>query len=322
MGLRVSAPGKLMLSGEYAVLDGAPAVVASVDARAVVTLPAHPSDRGRGAPPEVNATWRLARARYPGLPEAAPCVDVRALRDPSGAQKLGLGSSAAAAAAAAGLAQVLAHGEQALRDDAARAALFELAFAGHAAIAPEGSGADVAASACGGFIRFRPAAEGAHRLPTFEALSAPPGLVMRVVWTGQAARTSDLVGQVKRFQAHDARAYAPLAAELQAAAAAFADAFEAGALDAVLALATRYHEAMRALGEAARAPIVEDRLRTVARLAQQAGGSAKPSGAGGGDVAIAFFVGPDTAAAFERLTTQAGFETLGLTLGAEGPRVD
>jgi phosphomevalonate kinase len=35
-----SAPGKLVLAGEYAVLDGAPAIVMAVDRRAVVSVAA------------------------------------------------------------------------------------------------------------------------------------------------------------------------------------------------------------------------------------------------------------------------------------------
>lgn len=319
MGLRVSAPGKLMLSGEYAVLDGATAVVAAVDARATATVGAPPL---ADTPPEVSATWRLARERFPKLPSTPPRIDVSALRDPSGAQKLGLGSSAAAAAATAGLALAFAHGADALADGATREALFTLAFRGHAVIAPEGSGADVAAASLGGYIRFQPAPPGSQQLPTCAPLRAPAGLTTRVVWTGHAARTSDLVGQVKRFKARDPGPYAAHQRELADAAEAFATTFAAGSAVALLPLAARYHEAMRALGDAAGAPIVEEHLRAVADLAARCGGAAKPSGAGGGDVAIAFFCDEADAERFDARVADTGFETLRLTLGAPGPRVD
>src|ERR1700689_3835186 len=62
--MRARAPGKLVLTGAYAVLEGAPAIVAAVD-------------------------------RYAVADDAAPDEgDVRALHDGSG-RKLGLGSSAA-----------------------------------------------------------------------------------------------------------------------------------------------------------------------------------------------------------------------------------
>ena len=44
--IEVSAPGKLILFGEYAVLFGAPAAVAAVDRRAVVTLLPFPPGAG------------------------------------------------------------------------------------------------------------------------------------------------------------------------------------------------------------------------------------------------------------------------------------
>jgi len=319
VGLSVSAPGKLMLSGEYAVLDGAPAVVAAVGARAVAELAASEA-HAPSIPPEVTATWRLARERFPALPVIPPSLDVRALRDPTGAQKLGLGSSAAAAAATAGLA--LARAGFALDAVATRSTLFELAFEGHRVIAPDGSGADVAAASLGGFVRFearRPHEPGA--LPACRALSAPAGLLTRVVWTGHAARTSDLVAQVRAWEARDPRAFALCAAALAETAAAFADAFERADLASLLALTADYHEGMRALGEGAGAPIVEARLAEVARLATNCSGRAKPSGAGGGDVAIAFFTADEDLARFDRALVAAGFEALVLELGAPGPRL-
>ena len=38
--IRASAPGKVVLSGEYAVLNGAPAICMAVNRRAVVTIEA------------------------------------------------------------------------------------------------------------------------------------------------------------------------------------------------------------------------------------------------------------------------------------------
>ena len=42
--ITVSAPGKVMVSGEYVVLDGAPAIVAAAPARAIVRLSPHATD--------------------------------------------------------------------------------------------------------------------------------------------------------------------------------------------------------------------------------------------------------------------------------------
>src|SRR5260370_38319363 len=94
--MRVLAPGKLALTGAYAVLDGAPALVAAVDRYAV----ADSSRVSQSPAPEVRAAFGDA---------AAPETDVRALHDAEG-RKLGLGSSAAAVVAALA-ATTLAGGE-------------------------------------------------------------------------------------------------------------------------------------------------------------------------------------------------------------------
>ena len=51
MNVRTSAPGKVILSGEYAVLDGAPAVVMAVDRRARVSVSAGSGDWHRVSAP-------------------------------------------------------------------------------------------------------------------------------------------------------------------------------------------------------------------------------------------------------------------------------
>jgi phosphomevalonate kinase len=164
---RVSAPGKLMVSGEYAVLEGAEAVVAAVDRRAYVQLNRAAAQPATSAshtqptlPPEVLSTRACVEARFGPVPGALS-VDVSELQQ--GGKKLGLGSSAAAAAATAA-ALLRAHGRD-LADPAARALCLELSLQGHRAVAPEGSGADVAASVLGGFVRFRKLGEGVDAQP-------------------------------------------------------------------------------------------------------------------------------------------------------------
>jgi diphosphomevalonate decarboxylase len=172
------------------------------------------------------------------------------------------------------------------------------------------------------FVRFEAGVREPGTLPACRALAAPAGLLTRVVWTGHAARTSDLVAQVRQWASREPRAFAACSAALTETAAAFADSFERGQLAELLTLTARYHEGMRDLGEGAGAPIVEARLAEVARLATQCGGRAKPSGAGGGDVAIAFFTAAEDLAAFDDALAAAGFEALALTLGAPGPRLE
>ena len=77
---------------------------------------------------------------------------------------------------------------------------------------------------------------------------------------------------------------------------------------------------MKALGRASDAPIVDSRLAEIAQLAVEHGGAAKPSGAGGGDVAVAFFEDSDAARSFDTQCADRGYTPLDVVWGAEGVR--
>src|SRR5690606_7379988 len=99
--LAVSAPGKAFLIGEYAVLEGVPALVTAIDVRAIAHAPAD-------APPAVSAVVSCAHARVAdylrgrGVEaiDVAPVVETGGFT--MGQRKLGLGSSAAVTAAVIG----------------------------------------------------------------------------------------------------------------------------------------------------------------------------------------------------------------------------
>ncbi len=300
-----SAPGKALLCGEYAVLHGAPAIVAAVDRRVWVAW----SMEATPMRPEVEVTLELARERCGPLPPSLR-LDVSALQRDR--VKLGLGSSAAAAAATA--AAAFATSGQDLGDPGTVRRVFDCALAGHASIAPRGSGVDVAASTYGGYLRFTRSGDDIRAC----AASAPGALAIRLVWTGQAARTSDLLGKVQAFRDRDAQAHRAHMRGLVDLASEFASAFESGRATDVVASAASYCVAMAELGAAAGAPIVEEKLALAARLAARFSGSAKPCGAGGGDVAIAFFVDADAARGFELACLREGLHPIDVSWGARG----
>lgn len=124
--MKASAPGKLVLLGDYAVLAGGPALVAAVDRRAVGAT-------GGPIPPSAVVEAVLARAKLEGGRPELPEIDTRAFLDEHG-QKLGLGSSAAVAVVTAALSLG--------RDDER---ILRVALEGHRdAAGGVGSGVDVA----------------------------------------------------------------------------------------------------------------------------------------------------------------------------------
>lgn len=323
--LCVSAPGKMMVSGEYAVLRGAPALVAAVSARGKLTLRAPqgdaPPDRAvLERRPEAAATLAIADEAF-GQSTGGFGVELDTSELASGDRKFGLGSSAAVSAAAAGAVAALAGQDPSDPDVAAR--IYDAAVRGHRRVAPEGSGSDIVAACFGGLRMITPGAT--EGIPDSAPVAWPEGLLSSVVWTGQPARTSDLVRQVNALGERDPAALDSAMDHLGACARSFVDAFGAGDAGAIIEEVRRYHDAMASLGNAAGAPIVESRLAKVAALATASGGAAKPSGAGGGDVALGFFADSGAKDAFEAAARDAGFEVLELALGrgagTEGPRV-
>ncbi len=311
-----SAPGKMLLGGEYAVLDGAPAIACAVQRRAFarwVDDPDHPAvarPLAHEAPrfPESAAARRFAEEKVGRTIEGELAMDVSALR--SETQKLGVGSSAAAAAAAAGA--VFASVGEDLEDAAVKQAVLRCALDGHADVAPRGSGVDVAASVLGGTLRY-------VRSP-LEAtpIAWPEGLVARVVWTGKAASTRAFLDQVAAFQEAEPEEHRRIMAALHAETGRFAKAFFGGDGLSVIAQVPPLVFVLQALTDASGAPIIEERLATIAQVATEHGGAAKPSGAGGGDVAIAFF---STEAQATSFAEDVPFEVLDVTIGGPGVAV-
>jgi phosphomevalonate kinase len=289
---RAAAPGKLVLSGAYAVLEGAPAIVCAVQRYAYAF-------EGPG-----EATAEVTAAL-----ERPPAVDVRELAD--GRQKLGLGSSAAALVAALALRAAQRGADVAA--DPARRAIFERAREVHADVQRGGSGVDVAASTFGGVLRYTMSG-GAERV------SLPPGVRVATLFSGTSARTSDLRGRVDALRERDARAHAARMAALAEAAHAAERAVTAADGPAFVAAIAAAGPALAALGAAADAPIVPEAFAALGAAARADGAAFVPSGAGGGDVGV--FVGmTDPSASFLREAARAAMRKLSLDIDFRGVHV-
>jgi phosphomevalonate kinase len=180
----VRAPGKLVLSGAYAVLSGATAVVTAVD-RYVLADATRSAER---VTPEVQAAFGA---------EPAPWFDASELRE--GGEKLGLGSSAAILVACLAARLVLERGP--VSDAELGAAVLAPALMAHARAQGGGSGVDVAAAALGGTLTFRrPPGVPREEPPETEPVALPPELLLETWWSGVPAVTSELVGRVAELR--------------------------------------------------------------------------------------------------------------------------
>jgi phosphomevalonate kinase len=308
-GLIASAPGKLFLCGEYAVLEGAPSVLTAVDRRAVARV----VGAARRVSPIVAAVFDEVSAR---LPERArgdgsvPPVAVRTRGFIRGRAKIGLGSSAAVAVATTALLLARARGSADLRSDR----LLEIAHAAHSkAQGGRGSGADVAAAVHGGTIRYEMGA------PVSQLGPVPAAIAF--VWTGRPASTTELLARVHAFALTAPAEHGALLGDLVALATAFAAAYTAASTTEIIRLTGAYGALMARLGEAAGAPIVSPAHDRVARLAAAHGGAGKPSGAGGGDVAMAVFARADERDRFVIAAADDGLPVLDIRCHERGVEV-
>jgi len=308
----VTAPAKLFLAGEYAVLHGGPAIVAAVSRRAAGQFVPGAEPASALVGEAVRATIEALAAAREGmdLPPGSVAVDTAVFS--AGGAKLGLGSSAAAATVAVGAVLEAAGVSVGENLDL----VFSLAAAAHrAAQGGVGSGADVAAAVHGGVVQFVHPREGT---PVTRGLPPLPGVELVVFSTGAASSTVDRVRAVLAFAARDPARHATLVGALAEAASRLRAALGAGDVAELVEAVRAAGAGMHALGLAADVPIVTPALAAAAAHAAELGGAAKPSGAGGGDVGAALFPQRAAADAFRARAPGLGLSILDITIDSTG----
>jgi phosphomevalonate kinase len=318
------APGKVVVLGEYAVLDGAPALVLAIDRYAVATL--EPSRDGvcslRTLSPEP-----VERRFAPGAPSGTPLVDLvtasaraapawRGSLDStqlySGETKLGLGSSAAALCAFAGAwtAYASAGGGAVPAPTLAGLVALHRAFQGG-----RGSGIDVAASFAGGVVEFRLDPSG---MPRIGSVRLPNSVGFAGIFAGRSASTPAIVAHFRAFQAAQPAEAAGLLRRLSATAEAGCAAARGGAGDAFVEAIAEYGRGLAFLGEAIGADIVTAEHRQIGEHARRFGVAYKVSGAGGGDLGLACALDVGALEAFKASVRERGFRVIELKLAQRG----
>jgi phosphomevalonate kinase len=324
--VHASAPGKLFLLGEYAVLDGAPALLTAVDRRVAVSITDSDDAHWHLSTPGLHTDEIVLDARAELLPghdaqsrervrvfdavrrlvpsEKPLSISIDSTAFFASKNKLGLGSSAAVATALA--AALAATTGLSLSQEQIRI----LATKAHRAAQDDtGSGGDVAASSFGGLISYT-----RDSAPT--PLSWPEELTIMVVVTGAGSSTSDLIATVADYARREESHYHEDIGRLTTLARQAEGALRSP--HAFLDLADDYYDALVTLDEHSAAGIVSTFHRRLHSLAAGFGGVFKTSGAGGGDVGLAFV---PTGAAVDKLGAAfalAGAQAVPLAFGARG----
>ena len=356
MAVAASAPGKLVLLGEYVVLEGAPALVLAVDRRAHARI-----DPREDGVCEVHAPDL-------GIDGARMAVDGDGLRwlcDEATASKLSLVEHVWQGLVREGLAPQAGHGfslhldtsgffstntansfntghapraKLGLGSSAALTVALASAlatFAGHADVLGDraqwlrrllhmhggwqggrGSGVDVAASVAGGLIRYQLAGQG--REPSFTHLAWPMKNVhCRFVWSGQSVSTNDFLQRLAQWRVSHAADYASHMHELGSIAEAAFEALQREDAKSFVGLTKDYALALQHFGRACGLEIYSPEQKKLALMASEAGVSYKPCGAGG-DFGVIFANDAERLATFEGAIVPAGMQVVPLGLESEG----
>jgi len=325
----VSAPGKIVLCGEYAVLDGAPAICMAINRRAHATVGAVDTDyhtvRTIGY---IDGEWKFRTDRngsFEWIGSEPPAggldllqqvwkttgingefdikLDTGEFLDSVSHAKLGLGSSAALTTALvtalfdvtgnpgdAGIQAVKAH------------RLFQQG---------RGSGIDIAASLNGGVIEYRMQESGVgHSLPW------PAGLEYAVLWSGRPVSTSEKLRKLDEG-CRDGSSGASMARLIDASEAT-AKTWVAGSAAELLAEFHRYVDVLRQFDIDHDLGIFDAGHRELADAAAERNVVYKPCGAGGGDTGIVFATDRQAIANFTDLAGEGGFQLLDVLLEERG----
>jgi phosphomevalonate kinase len=322
------APGKLVVLGEYAVLEGAPALVFALDRFAEVRIDAsadgvcHLATRPAQSARTSFAVGEPSGARLLDIVTAAvaPSLAWRATVDSTaffaGADKLGLGSSAAVLCAwAAGLA-AFARRSGLRTADPTLPNLIDLhrAFQGG-----RGSGIDVAAALTGGAITFRLEPEGT---PQVGSVRLPNSVGFAGIFAGRSASTPALVAHYRAWRDDRPAEAAALLRRLTATAEAGCGAARNDDAVGFVAAFADYGRGLAALGEAMGASIVTAEHRQIGEHAREFGVAYKVSGAGGGDLGLACATDREALAAFVQSVTSRGFRVINVSLAVNGSSVE
>jgi phosphomevalonate kinase len=322
------APGKLVALGEYAVLDGAPALVLAIDRFATVALCSSRDGRCRL---DTHAPALATHVFEPGEPSGAALLDLvtQQVEPPlawqatvdstpffAGAAKLGLGSSAAVLCAWAGAfaAFATAAGRSAPGLDLATLIGLHRAFQGG-----RGSGIDVAASLHGGAIAFRLDANG---VPQVGSVQLPNSVGFAGIFAGRSASTPEFVARYRSWRRDRPEQAAAMHRRLGQLAEDGCVAARGDDAAAFMDSLVEYGRALQSLGEVIGAEIVTAEHREIGEHAREFGVAYKVSGAGGGDLGLACAADSAALEAFIQSVTNRGFRVIRVSLADHGLKVE
>lgn len=320
------APGKLYIAGEYAVVEnGYPAILVALDQFVTCSIEESAAEVGKIISRQYHNNalqwYRLGEQMvvdnrdnpFSYILSAIKVTEeyarsfARELRifdlhidsqlDSDSGKKYGLGSSAAVTVATV---KALCHfyNLPVTKDE-----ILKLAAIAHFEVQGNGSLGDVAASVYGGWIAYHSfdrqwLAQQRKYLDLrtlvdlpwpdlkIESLKAPSNLQLLIGWTGKPASTSQLVDKISLFKARQQKEYRQFLEDSKHCIQRMVEGFHNADLESIKNEIRYNRELLKQLGTNSGVHIETPVLNKLCQIAEDFGGAAKTSGAGGGDCGI------------------------------------
>ena len=349
MQVFTSAPGKLVVLGEYAVLHGAPALIMAINRRAEVRVT--PVAKGLNRVDSLGSGIESAHFMFDGgirwhhasrqtqermqlvthimqffannencqrlyFPTFHVRLDTSGFFSPSecGRSKLGLGSSAALTIALASALVIFGGAEEALTDRhtwLARVLVLYKNFQDGS-----GSGLDLAASLYGNVIRY--ALSSSRGAPDVRFINLPRGIHTVFIWPGQPTSTPQFLKRLHSWRLQQPGQYDSVMQELAAIADMGIVAVEEDNAAAFVDTVKLYSAALKRFGEESAVEIFSSEHRHIEKLVASLGAAYKPCGAGGGDIGMAITMDPEVASLLSKRIARAGYQVVPLQVDKVG----
>jgi phosphomevalonate kinase len=353
LSLRIRVPGKLILLGEYAVLEGADALVASVDRYVIVDISENRDNicqifsdltkvplifslrkNGTCHLDENQSVQTISAMRFifamidgicrhiyklgfPIYPFALK-VDSSQFYYEDKQVKLGLGSSAALTVAlTVAITKYLGIDNKLFLN---KYDLFRFAHDVHfSAQGKRGSGIDIAASVYGGINKFN--IKSSDQVKFAELISSVPllkNLHLLTIWSGIPVSTQRLLSEVEKYRKQHRLEYKKLMMRLTTLSNSGCALYGQKMTTDFLDIVSDYYEVLKTLSIKSKIRIISDIHQKIAKIVNGSGGVYKPSGAGGGDIGIAFCASEKILENVNKDLTRHNFETISLGISTSG----
>lgn len=354
MKIRIKAPGKLILLGEYAVLEGADALVAAIDRYVIVSVsPSNKkdfcqittsldltpfvfkiNDKGKILPEAMHSAHLLNSMRFAIAATEHVCSQILKFDFPlspfqlhidtsqfytfGNKSKFGLGSSAALTVAIiTALANYFAADAHMFKNEMD---LFRYAFKTHLySQGNRGSGIDIASSVFGGVIVYNIGLiKETDSFPRQGQGRILEDLFMLPVWTGVAASTRQLLSKIDHYKNKKHNIYKETMLELQNLSNQGCLAYMNNNKRIFLDMVDKSFTVLKNFSNESKIDIISEVHQKIAGLVHNKGGIYKPSGAGGGDFGLAFFENNSAMKKAENLLSENKFGSIPLKVESKG----